>query len=449
MNNSNNKEICLRNIFDTLKENKKSSTIIIIGTGMVALLVGMVLPKQYESTTVIQTRSADKSLSSSGLAAAAIGISTGGASGNMVNNYIELMKSRTVVEPIIDSIDWESEKDKPEVDQFIKKNTEFINTKQTNIIKVVGKGRTPEEAKKISEALVDNFISMQTDMSRQTNSLLVVFLNERIETAKKDYEDAAEKLAQFQKEHKIYDPGEQTNLALTQLNAFDKAISDMEVQQRASQAQYDVCTQKLNEQKVGALNYNINDNSTVKNIRENIVLKELELVELKQKFTDSNPVLISAQKQLEKLKKSLSDEVSSIVNSNAASLNTAQMELLKNQAIAQAQLSAAKASEETIREKKKEKEQQMDLLPNDMMTFVQLQSDSNVKKEIYMNLVIQVEQKKIEEAKESMDVQIVDHANLPDEKKPAFPKKKIFVMFGLMLGAILTVLRSIIIIKSK
>lgn len=36
----------------------------------------------------------------------------------------------------------------------------------------------------ISQGVVDNFLTMQTENSQQTQSLLVRFLNERIETAK-------------------------------------------------------------------------------------------------------------------------------------------------------------------------------------------------------------------------------------------------------------------------
>ncbi|MGN8833760.1 GumC family protein, partial [Selenomonas montiformis] len=109
--------------------------------------------------------------------------------------------------------------------------------------------------------------------------------------------------------------------------------------------------------------------------------------------------------QRNKLSQSLSEEVGAVVGSNAASLNSAQMELLKNQAVAQAQASAAAASEAAIRGKKAEKEQELGKLPEDMMVYLQLQSDAAIKKQIYTNLVQQCENDKIQEAMESMDIQ--------------------------------------------
>lgn len=290
---------------------------------------------------------------------------------------------------------------------------------------------------------------MQTDNSQQTQSLLVQFLNGRIEEAKKDSDDAAQKFADFSREHKLYSPDEQLKQAITQVSAYDKSIADLQSQQKAAQAQYDVATNKLGQQKSGAKAYNINDNGTVQSIRGQIVAKEVELVGLRQKYTDNNPTVIAAQQQLNQLQSDLASEVSAVVDSNAASLNSAQMELVKNQAVAEASISAAKASEEAVRTKKAEIEQDIDKYPDDMVTYLQLKSDAEIKKTIYTNLVQQCEQNKIQEAMESMDIQVIDAANLPDEKKPSAPKKKLIAAIGLAIGCIIAFGYSLVMYKRE
>ena len=347
------------------------------------------------------------------------------------------MRRRRVLEPIVDEIEWPDDK-KPDAKAFAKKNLKIENTKQTNLITVTATGRTPEEAQLISQGVVDNFLTMQTENSQQTQSLLVTFLNDRIENAKQEADDAAAKLAAFQKEHKLYSPSDQAKLAIEQLNAYDKTIGEMQVAQKSAQAQYDVATQKLGEQKAGAASYNINDNSTVQSIRAQIVAKEVELVGLRQKYTDNHPSVIAAQRQLTQLSQSLSDEVGAVVNSNAASLNSAQMELLKNQAVAQAQASAASASEAAIKAKKAEKETEISQLPEAVMDYIKLESDAKIKQQIYTSLVQQCEQDKIQEAMESMDIQIIDAANLPDDDKPAAPRKKRIAAIGFVIGCLIS-----------
>ena len=419
-------------------ERKKVTGGIIAGCTAIAIATAFILPKQYESTTLVQTRSAGNDISGMKAMAAAMGGNVGGSGSNASPlNYIELMKSRTVLDPIIDNMEWDDPKKKPTAKAFAKSNLDIQNTKQTNLITVTAKGRTPEEAQMISQGVVDNFLAMQTDKNQQTQSLLVKFLNDRIENAKKESDEAAQKLADFSRENKIYSPDDQVKLAITQLDAYDKAVSDMQAQQKSAQAQYDVATQKLGEQKAGAKAYNINDNSTVQSIRSQIVAKEVALTELRQRYTDQYPDVIAAQKQLNKLRQSLITEVNNVVDSNAATLNTAQMELLKNQAVAQAQASAAAASEEAIKGKRAEKEKELGEFPDNAMTYMQLDRDAKIKQQIYTSLVNQCEQDKIQEAMESMDIQVIDPADLPDVDKPAFPRKKLVAAVGLVLGCII------------
>lgn len=439
--------IDLGKLWQVTKAHKKVVGGIIVGCTAIATITAFVLPKQYESTTLVQTRSTSKEIG--GQAAAMLAAATGSSTASPTNNYMELMKSRTVLDPIIDEMDWEDPKKKPQAKDFAKKYLDIKNTKGTNLIEVTAKGKTPEEAQQISKEVVDNFLTMQTNNSQQTQSLLVQFLNGRIEEAKQDSDDAAQKFADFSREHKLYSPDDQLKQAITQVSAYDKSIADLQSQQKAAQAKYDVATNKLGQQKSGSKAYNINDNGTVQSIRGQIVAKEVELAGLRQKYTDNHPTVISAQQQLNQLQSDLSREVSAVVDSSAASLNSAQMELLKNQAVAEASIGAAKASEDAVRAKKDEIEQDISKYPDEMVTYIQLKSDAEIKKTIYTNLVQQCEQNKIQEAMESMDIQVIDEANLPDEKKPSAPKKKLIAAIGLALGCIIAFGYSLVMYKRE
>ena len=435
--------IDLGKLWQVTKAHKKVVVGIIVGCTAIATITAFVLPKQYESTTLVQTRSASKEMG--GQAAAML---AGMSTASPTNNYMELMKTRTVLDPIIDELYEGKDPDKkPDAAGFAKSNLDIKNTKGTNLITVTAKGKTPEEAQQISQEVVDNFLKMQTDNSQQTQSLLVQFLNGRIEEAKKDSDDAAQKFADFSREHKLYSPDEQLKQAITQVSAYDKSIADLQSQQKAAQAQYDVATNKLGQQKASSKAYGINDNGTVQSIRGQIVAKEVELAGLRQKYTDNNPTVIASQQQLNQLQSDLAREVSAVVDSSAASLNSAQMDLLKNQAVAEASISAAKASEDAVRAKKAEIEQDIDKYPDAMVTYLQLKSDAEIKKTIYTNLVQQCEQNKIQEAMESMDIQVIDAANLP--KAPSAPRKKLIAAIGLALGCIIAFGYSLVMYKRE
>ena len=175
----NEESIDLGRLMHILYDRRKTVGAIVGGCTALALIVSFALPKTYESTTLVQTRSAGKSLGGAAAMAAALGAGAAGAAGAELN-FIELMKSRTVLEPIIDQLEWEDEKDKPDAKKFAKKFLKIENTKQTNLITVTATGKSPEEAQMISQNVVDNFLAMQTDKAKQTQSTLIKFLDERI-----------------------------------------------------------------------------------------------------------------------------------------------------------------------------------------------------------------------------------------------------------------------------
>jgi uncharacterized protein involved in exopolysaccharide biosynthesis len=55
---------------------------------------------------------------------------------------------------------------------------------------------------------------------------------------------------------------------------------------------------------------------------------------------------------------------------------------------------------------------------------------------MYALLTRNYEETRIQESMESMDIQVVDEANLP--KKPSWPKKLLFAAVGLVLGVMIS-----------
>ena len=428
--------IDLGKLMQIMYDRRKTVGTIVGGCTALALIVSFALPKTYESTTLVQTRSAGKDLGGAAVMAAAMGIGGGTASSTL--NYIELMKSRTVLDPIIDQLEWEDEKKKPTAKDFAKKTLKIENTKQTNLITVTATGKTPEEAQMISQSVVDNFLAMQTDKGQQTQSTLVQFLNDRITEAKKDAEDARTKFAEYQQNHKVYSPDEQAKAAVAKMNAFDEAISNMAVQERASQAKLDAVSAKLGDIRSSSQNFNINDNETVMALRKQIVDAQVGLVGLQERYTEENPHVISAKERIAALQGKLTEEVNTIVASKYTTMNPTQAALIGEQANAQVSMAVAQASATAIQERKAEKEKELEQFPKEVLEYLNLQRDTAIKEEIYTSLVKQCEQNKIQEAMESMDIQIIDPADLPDEDKPAGPRKKLITAIGFVIGCLIS-----------
>lgn len=436
----NEDSIDLSRLYHIMCEHKPAIFCIVGMCTLLALVISFLLPKQYESTTLVQTRTATK-MDISGAASAMAALGLGGLGGGSVasptTNYIELMKSRTVLDPIIDSLNFEEER--PTAKDFAKKYLEIKNTKGTNLIEVTARGKSPEEAQQISQNVVDNFLLMQTNMNQQTQSLLMKFLDERINGTKKEAEEAEDKLAQFSREHKVYSPEDQAKAVIEQMASYDKEIGKAEVEAASAQASLSAANEKLGEQKSGSKAYNISDNSTVQRLRDQIVSKRVELAGLEQNYTELHPSVQKAQKELEQLRASLNAEVVSSVDSGATTLNPTHSELSKERALASVNLAVAQASEQALKVQRSKREEELGTFPDDVAEYMRLMREVKIKNEVYANLVKQYEQNRLQAAMESMDIQIIDPANLPDIDQPAAPHKKLITAIGFLLGVFISV----------
>lgn len=440
INNANdNDTIDLRKLFSLMIEKKMIVIAIIVICTIIATIVAFVLPKSYQSTTLVRVKSGGSSMSGYAAMAAGFGIDIGGGSSGSPESYIELMKSREVLEPIIAELDLPDEdKEKLTAEGFAKKNLEVTNIKKTDLITIAAYGKTPEEAQMISQGVADNFLALMTKLNKEDNSSVLKFLDERIKIAKEEMETAENKLQAYQQEHKIYAPDEQAKAIIANLNNYDTTIAQLQAQSEGDSAKLAGVTSQLEQQNASLLEYNVSDNTNIGNIRESIVNKRVELVGLQQQFTDEHPDVIKAKEELSSLEKSLSDEIAKAVNSQSVTLSPVQSNLLKDKISTEVQISVNNASLEALKAKQAEAQESIATLSADSVEYMRLERNAKITGQVYTSLVQNYEQTRIQEAKDSMDIQIIDAADLPKEDMPAKPNKKLIVVIGFVLGIMIS-----------
>lgn len=441
--------IDLGRLFSIIMERKKIFAGIVAGFTLLAMIISLLLPKEYTSQVTVQSSSSGIDM---GGAAAAMAALTGnsGLSGGKATTYIELMKTRVVLDPIIEQVYDDIDPDKrPNAEAFAKKNLNIANTKGTQLISVEAKGRTPDEAKYIADGVVNNFLSLMTTLNKENKSLVVSFLDERIDVAKKDADDSAQALETFSKEHKIYGPDDQVKAQLEKAAAYDKTLGELQVKRMAGQASFKSASTQLGEQDSDAVKYSMTDNASVQKIRNLIIDKEADLARLRTIYTEKHPNVVQAKTELDELNSKLQSEVRNAVNSTAIAVseNQAALQLAKYQAATS--MAVASASEAKIKELQAKSEEEMSGMADDILQYNKLYREAQIKEEVYENLTKQIEAAKIQQTMESMDIQIVDPANLPDEKKPSAPRKMLITLIGMVLGCMISLGYSLVLYKRE
>ena len=96
------KTIDLQKLFAIIVDRKKLFGGIVAGFTAVALIISLLLPKEYTSQVTVQAASGDMGMG--GAAAAMAAITGGSMTSSKAATYMELMKTRVVLDPIIEQV---------------------------------------------------------------------------------------------------------------------------------------------------------------------------------------------------------------------------------------------------------------------------------------------------------------------------------------------------------
>ena len=128
-------------------------------------------------------------------------------------------------------------------------------------------------------------------------------------------------------------------------------------------------------------------------------------------------------------------------------MNPTQAALVHAQAMAQVEMAVASASEAAVRAQMANSEADMAQLSEAALGYLKLKRDANIKNEIYVALVRQSEQSRIQATMESMDIQIIDKANLPIRRSA--PRRTIITLGGMAVGVLLCLIYGFLLYRKE
>lgn len=398
------KEIDLEEVIGVLKTDKNKYLKIAAGCTIIALVLAFILPEKFSSTAVVRAKAtAGMSGISSDMALALAGF------GNVksdTQSYIEIMQTRSVIEPLIektDTLDADDEiKEYKLLDEYIKKYLKFDNPKGTDIIKITAISKDPQEAQQIAQGVVENMAVTLTKVNQTGTSSYRKFLEDRIQIADSEMKDAEAKLEAFKQKSGVFLPGEQATGIIEQLSEIDKSIAAVQVQRDTKAKQLEL----LDNGEVATV-YNSGMDTAATEVRQALVSKELALKDAQQKYTDKHPAIIELKAELAALKAQVKKEAATEVAASNVRLNA---------------LNTQKAAIES----------KISQLSSDGLEYVELSRKVATTREVYSILVKSMESARIQEAMNSMDLQVIAEANLPLYK--SWPPKAIITIVGAIVG---------------
>ena len=416
--------IDLREVLDIILRNIKLIGKITLGCVVLAVLYLLIVSPVYESEALLCIKQQQ------GLGSSLLDAATGGSiqmTQQQMSTYAEILKSRSVVIPVIEKTEEKKDDKYPEYETYVKERITTVPFKNTEILKVAVHANTPEGAQKANKLLVEGFLARLTNLSRTEQKATRTFLEGRTVEAKEDLDKAESKLQTYKSEHKIISPTDSAKYFTDKVTEIDKQAAANRVELEAAQAQLAAINGQL-----GGAARSTADNAIIK--QYNTLLAELETkkIALQDKYTAKHPQVIDIQNQIVALKEKIKSEINQVASLQAPSDNMVHQNLLAGKFQSEGAIAVAQQKAEAFRKLQEQSDEELSKLPE----IEQVARDAAVAGDIYVMLAKRLEEAKVAEVMVSNDVQVVDMPTLP--KDPIEPRKAMTFVMAMLTGIVLS-----------
>ena len=425
------KVISYQLIKDIIKEYKKLLLVLMGGIFVIFLLLAFLLPKQYQSSVMIQVKPKAGAFGALAQNTALLTLA-GISSGDSVLDYMSVLKSDKVINPVIKKLGNEdAEKENFDADDFVKKYMQVDNPRGTSILSFTITADSPENAQRIAGDVVESLKNAISDVSSAQDSTLVNILEKKNEAAKQKMDADVAILEKYKQENGVFSPTEQEKILLERTSGYEKAKAEETVKINTNSAVLGSIEAQIDSQNQKLVDSQMADNSEIQSIRKELFSENEKLAKLQFKFTDDYPEVVKVKENIAYLEGELSKTVAKSIASENVTISPVQMDLLQKRVVAKNNIEAAQAALAQLDTLGKQNLEQSNQLSQKSVKFLELQRNAKVSADTYNMLTKSLEELKIKENIEGMDMRVINAPTLP--LKHSWPRKLYVMVAGGLL----------------
>lgn len=396
--------------------------IVFVVTVIAATLFSFLSDPVYEATTTLMVRDQGSA------AQMMLFDSMGGTVRNAAQNYVQIMKSRTILEPVLTKLGWEdislTAVDKQLVIQPIQ---------GTDILRLSMQSTDPEKAQQFVNTLSDVFIDWNRHSRQEDQRSARLFIEAQLESVSADLRKAEERLREYRENERALSPSNETIARINQLTSLEADLAEVrvalvETQERITQ----VRTQLADQDETLLSTTTIAENPFVAQYRSRLADLEISLSGARERYTDKHPSVLALQAEIEDVRQKLSEQVQRVISTETRTINPIHRELYGSLINLEVELMALQSREQALRSLVADSEAELTSLPAKELELARLMREAQVLEELYIMLMKRNEETRIAEAMQTADVQVIDRAVLPE--RPVKPRIKLNIAIAGVLG---------------
>ena len=429
----------------------------IIGISFVVVIIATIYftfttPPEYEATTSIMIES------TGAMERTIFDINYFGNQNTLLFNQIEILKSRTLAERVIRTLDLSDVRDSLDLFQpneegeylplremvNILQNSMSIEQKRdTDIINLTVNAGSPFQAAFIANTIAAEFQVRNAEENRSEVSELKDFVQSRLDLKNKELEESENNVKAYQESEKVVGLDAETTELVNRVAEAESMLEQARVELQSNLELKRSLEDQLEERKQ-TLSKDLTEistpylNSLQQQLAQEVADRTKFVTAIESEAQTTNKAFFESQikiydDKIDALKEKLQEEAKKISGSSMVKdpFQLSQ-ELITKLLTVDAEVKAASAKIEALQNVVYDYNAKLQNLPEKVLELARLTRKRKVDEENFIFLTQKLEEIKIQEAGQSKNVRIIDKAIEPIF--PVKPKKKLNLMLGALIG---------------
>jgi len=392
------------------------------------------LPKIYSASTRILLEDANKQSD-------LMFLSTGGLGKNTLNNQIELIRSKPIM-----NLAWEIMKKYPDWDTFPASQAadpastlgrmKVESKRETDVLTISFESTNPTEAMAAVNSIAEAIQQQNTQYARLEFTTIREFLETQLDAISRRLQSSENDLREFKNLNKLTQLSEETNKLIEQASdleaEYEAALTDQAVKAKS----LDLLNRQLQEQDSLLVNVdNIIKTPYINELRKQIVDTQSLITKLvtKNEYPLDHPQIQLLYREIENAKEKLDQEIRKLVNLAVTDDPLAtRSNLLTRIVQANIELEMARAKVDGLEQTKEMYNQRLIAIPNTELELARLTRNLMLDEKIHSMMMEKYEDAKIAEQAKIGNIRIIDYAERPTV--PIKPRVSMNILVGIIVG---------------
>lgn len=370
----------------------------------------------------------------------------------MIANQVEVIKSRTLAERVLSSLQSSPYRDNlktlSETDESgrpinsegrIKRLREAISVEpitDTDIIVLKVTANSSFEASYLANEVADQFYKLNLEISKEDVGDVRLFLESQLDSIRSKLAESEEALKQYKETHKLVALDEETAKLVEQTAIFRAHLNETEAELQENQLALQNLKNKLSETK-STLVEDVSSISSplILELQDQIAQKQSLIASLIAKASPGHEIVVKkTEREIDEAKKALMEEAHKIANSGITSIDPLKTSQQLFDQILQADINIKSLSARADAQRKvvESYESQLEAIPEKNLDLVRLMRQAELNEKIFLLRSEKYEESRIAEAGKTANVRIIDPAVPPP--KPIRPNKQLNVLLAIFFG---------------